>query len=74
MKSNEVETTLKHLESFSSFYFTNLTLPLIANIVRVEMCQENERVGMFLLEGLFLEENNPKFPSNQLQNSQKCIL
>ena len=51
MKSNEVETTLKHPESFHgniknlskriSFYFKNLTLPLTTNRV----CQENERAA-----------------------------
>ena len=61
MKSNEVETTLKHPEPFhgnvknlskrmSSFYFKNLTLPLTANRV----CQENERAAKMTKKNRFL--------------------
>jgi hypothetical protein len=56
MKSNEVGTTLKHLETingnvknlskrtkmnFLSFYFKNLTLPLIASVFSQTLLKKN---------------------------------
>lgn len=80
MKSKPLSNTLSRFIEMLNFlvkdhfYFKILTLPLIASVVMVEIFKENGRGDLLFLDGLFLEENRPKFPSKPLENSQNHFI